>query len=347
MHDLDFIVPAALVAAALAAELLRDTSMPCLARMLARARRVEDIDLPPDAPLAPWQAWLFGRDEAAASIDRVNIAEAWAAAAGEPATTGGRWLAEPAHFTIANDHLRLDDPAALDLTVDEARQLAEAAGPVLAAAGWRLAPFRADAHRHWIVHRDDAASLSAAAIDRAIGENVAAWQPRSGADRNDAAALAWRRCVNEIQMTWFEHPVNAAREGRGSPTVNTLWLSGNGKPATALPTWWAIESAIPMVVALPITSDAPRALETFDALTEPARRGDWTAWRDRLAGLDSRLGVLAKGQATGAIGTLTVVLCGHEHFKVATVEAGDARKFWRSWTRGPSIADLLSEGVTP
>ncbi|MBC7939503.1 MAG: hypothetical protein H7Z19_07010, partial [Chitinophagaceae bacterium] len=55
---------------------------------------------------------------------------------------------------------------------------------------------------------------------------------------------------------------------------------------------------------------------------------------------------LAGEQASGRFGTLTVVLCGHDRLKVAGFRAGDAKKFWRSWTRGPSIADVLSEGLS-
>jgi hypothetical protein len=39
-----------------------------------------------------------------------------------------------------------------------------------------------------------------------------------------------RRWLNEIQMLLHEHPVNVAREERGEPPLNGIWLWGGGKP---------------------------------------------------------------------------------------------------------------------
>lgn len=50
----------------------------------------------------------------------------------------------------------------------------------------------------------------------------------------DARAL--QRTAMEIQMLLHDHPVNAAREGRGEASVNAVWLSGGGvwrRPAAA------------------------------------------------------------------------------------------------------------------
>src|SRR5258707_13045446 len=33
---------------------------------------------------------------------------------------------------------------------------------------------------------------------------------------------------NEVQMAWFEHPVNEAREARGLPAVNSIWFHAQG-----------------------------------------------------------------------------------------------------------------------
>ncbi len=343
MPDLDFLVPSALVEPGLADELLQGQSLPTLVHVAGRAGSRETVHLPSDASPDAWQAMLFG-PRAGVAIADINVAELWAMACGvAPYTDGRRYLAEPAHFTIANDHLRLDDPSGLGVTLDEARALAAAIEPVLMEAGWRLAPIEAATMNHWMLVRNDAVALSGASIERAIGDNVAHWQPRGADDAADDAALAWRRCINEIQMAWFAHPVNAARDEAGKPTINTLWLSGNGKPRSALPRYRAVDSGIALLAALPIEPDAPRVLESFDGFIGPARHEDWSSWREQLAAFDARLAAVVTRQAQRKIGRITLMLCGDASTKMITLDRGDMRKFWRGWSKKPALADLFAE----
>ena len=352
MHDLEFLVPFALVDPGLAADLLRDRPLPHLARILARATKPADIALAEHAPLTAWQTWVFRGDAGrAAPGDEINVAELWAMACGiAPAPAGRRWLAEPAHFQVARDHLRLDDPRGLGVTIAEARALADAIEPVLSESGWHLEPIEPATLTHWLLRRDDDLDLSGAAIDRAIGDNVAAWQPRSRAPlngRSDDAALDWRRCSNEIQMLWFGHPVNQMREERGLPAINTLWLSGNGAPRSLLPHYRAVDSSLPLLAALPVEPDATRALESFDRFIAAARDQDWSGWRVQLDALDARIGALLDEQRGDVIGKLTIVLCGRDRIRSLCVAARDFGKFWRGWSAGPSIAELFAEHPAP
>ena len=353
MRDLDFIIPSALVDPSLAPELLRDVRMPHLAGLLARAEAPALFAMPSHAPLTTWQAWVFAH-RAGVDPAHVNLAELWSMACGmPPRSNGGRWLLEPAHFRIAKDHLRLSDPRDLAITIAEARTLTELAEPVLAEAGWQLDPLEPATLTHWLVSRRDGVALSAAAIERAIGDNVAAWQPRTvpaasdaaaaGATVADPAALAWRRCVNEIQMLWFGHPVNEAREAAGRQSVNTAWLSGNGLPRSVLPHYAAIDSSLPLLAALPIEPDASRTLESFDGLVAPAQEDDWSTWRDTLAALDARVGALRASQAAGGIDQLTLSLCGRDRVRSVTLRRGDTKRFWRAWRGTPSLAQWFAE----
>ena len=358
MHDIDFIVPGALVAAPLAPELVRDLELPNLTRIARHASDSVELEREDHASLAPWQAWVFGANAQTGFEDAdINLAELWAMACGLPQVHGGsgRWLAEPAHFRIAQDHLRLDDPHALAITLDEARALSTSITPLLAEAGWRLEPVETSTRTHWFLLRDDAFDLTGAALDRAIGENVAHWQPRAWhatrvatesravfADIEDTG-LAWRRSVNEIQMLWFGHPVNEAREANGRPTINTLWLSGNGAAATPMPHYRAVDSTLELLAALPIEPDATRVLESFDALIAPARTEDWATWRSNIAALDARLGEALAAQRAGQIGTLCLSLFGADGGRVLRVEPRDLGKFWRAWGAAASLADLFAD----
>lgn len=362
MHDLEFLVPSALVDPALATDLLRDRPLPHLSRVLAHAAKPEDTVLAEHAPLTPWQWWVFGgrgdMRDASKPGDEINLAELWATACGiAPAPNRRRWLAEPAHFVIARDHLRLADPHGLGVTIAEARALARAIEPVLSESGWHLDPIEPATLTHWLLHRDDDLELSGAAIERAIGDNVAAWQPRPRAvaghvDKVEGtighdAALDWRRCSNEIQMLWFGHPVNQAREEQGLPAINTLWLSGNGAPRSLLPHYRAVDSSLPLLASVPVEPDAARALESFDGFIVAARDQNWSGWRVELDALDARIAALVDDQRSGAIGKLTIVLCGSDRIRSLGVAARDLGKFWRGWGAGPSLVEFFAEHPVP
>src|SRR5690606_4093503 len=80
----------------------------------------------------------------------------------------------------------------------------------------------------------------------------------------------WRRLVNELQMLWFDHPVNQAREARGLRPVNSVWLYGGGRPAQL--------------------SSAPAldtgSLRVVRGLHGPALVQDWGSWLQELERLD-------------------------------------------------------------
>ena len=144
-------------------------------------------------------------------------------------------------------------------------------------------------------------------------------------------------------MLWFGHEVNQKREDAGLPTINTLWLSGNGAPPSPLPHYAAIDSGIPLLAALPVEPDAPRALESFDGFIVPARHEDWSGWREQLGVLDARLAALVARQAQGTIGSVTLMLCGDASTTMITLKRGDTRKFWRGWSKKKSLVDLFAD----
>src|SRR3546814_1835718 len=47
----------------------------------------------------------------------------------------------------------------------------------------------------------------------------------------DLAARPWRRLVNEVQMLWYEHPVNQERYKQGLVPINSVWLFGGARSA--------------------------------------------------------------------------------------------------------------------
>lgn len=81
----------------------------------------------------------------------------------------------------------------------------------------------------WYVADSPFGDLIAAAPQRATGHNIDIWMHKGEQER------AWRKFQNEIQMTWYDHPVNQAREARGLLPVNSVWLFGQGALVDARP----------------------------------------------------------------------------------------------------------------
>lgn len=201
-----------------------------LARTLRRARVASRTHLDAAAPPElPCESWLRARFGAEGSI---------AAYALPPSpSTEPEVVVRPVHLHVGLDHLVLAPLAQLDVETDEARSLAAAANEWLAAEGieldaeradvWRLRACASDPSDTGPAATDSVAAIAAIAALRspsarnASGRNIDAWQPSGDAARR------WRQLNNLVQMSWFEHPVNLARERHARPAINALWLEGH------------------------------------------------------------------------------------------------------------------------
>jgi hypothetical protein len=156
-------------------------------------------------------------------------------------------------------------------------------------------------------------------------------------------AMRFHALMNEAQMLLHEHPVNAEREARGEPALNSIWFWGGGvvgaakarpfstvvgddplarglalaggMPARALP-----KDAGSMLAGLGdegvvlVVLDAPREAQLRERRTELER--DWFV--PLLAALRS-----------GRIGMLTLHLCGVDSLLEVETVRSDLRYFWR------------------
>src|SRR5690606_31245548 len=125
------------------------------------------------------------------------------------------WLAELAHVQIGRDGPVLTDPADLGTTQAESEALLAAARTALAGHGASATALDA---RRWQLHLPAGAARHTGTPDAVAGAPLDAWWPRSPETR------PWRKLANEIQMEWHDAAVNQAREARGLPPVNALWL---------------------------------------------------------------------------------------------------------------------------
>jgi hypothetical protein len=308
-------------------------SLPALELLLARARRSHG-----DAGnLEDWLAGAFGFEDG-----RVP-AGALTALAGGLAPGPQTWLrADPVHLRADRDRLILVPSQAFTVNAEEARALAGALAPLLAGK-FSLHPLAPD---QWSVRVEDE--------DEFVRRNGIAAEARApvelaGADVDPhLPPRAWLPLLTEIQMALYEHPVNTAREQRGDPVINSVWLWGAGKlPTAAGGSWQSVGAENSVALGLArlagIRHRAPgagagewlgrapedgRHLLVLDGLRGAQALGDVDGLARRLQALEEMwFAPLLAALKSGRIGMLTL----HVPEAGAAFEAArnDLRHFWR------------------
>jgi hypothetical protein len=279
--------------------------------LLARGRR----RTAPAHRLEQWLSEAFDLGEGpfpAGALTRI----AQGATPGEASWT----RADPVHLRVMRDHLVVVPAAAFELSAVEANALCAALN-----AHFPDADFRPHDACRWC------ATLSEA-VDGGNPLEVAGKQvdlPRR------AAAL-----INEAQMVLHAHPVNEAREARGAPTVNSVWLWGPGRATRARCAWQSVAADDPSVMGAARLAGAryrslPRsAAEWLERLPEDGRH---LALLDvlRVAPALEQLeqdwfSPLLAALRAGRIGMVSLhVPDGAEALSFETIRA-DLRRFWRA-----------------
>ena len=236
----------------------------------------------------PWAAWS-GQQAGLLSAEDLAAPQAWG------------WLSL-SHWHLGTEQVGMHDPADLQLSEAESRQLLATVQPLLEEDGFAL---RWCSPTQSLIGHPSLAGLPCASLDRVVGRNVDLWLQAGPRTR------AIRRLQNELQMAWHEHPVNQAREARGLLSVNSVWISGCG-------------------VAAPTPAQPAPRVE--DGLRIPALREDWPAWALAWRHLDAEvLRPMVQGVARGQAARLT--LCGE---RAACRLRPTRQPWWRAWRRpGP------------
>ncbi|MGQ0595509.1 MAG: hypothetical protein ACT4QB_23575 [Gammaproteobacteria bacterium] len=144
----------------------------------------------------------------------------------------GCWMrADPVYLRADLGRLRLFDGEGLLLARDEASGLAAEVAGVLAEHGFALHIGR-DSRRWYLLlpNVPDIVTRPPAAV---LGDHIDPYLP-SGPERR-----FWHRLANDVQMVLHGAAINAAREGRGEPPINSLWFWGAGTMPVRTPVPWA------------------------------------------------------------------------------------------------------------
>ena len=128
-------------------------------------------------------------------------------------------IATPFHAALGLTDLTPADPSTLSLSAEESRALCEAADAHMREDGLRV--HFVDAAR-WLFTCNQAVEVLTERPEWIVSELLRPNLPRG----RDARLV--ERWMNELQMLLHAHPVNIAREERGLPPVNLVWLWGFG-----------------------------------------------------------------------------------------------------------------------
>jgi hypothetical protein len=299
-----------------------------LEHLLARGRRAS-------APAAGLEQWLLAAWQTTGPAAHALVADG-----GVP--DDAWWLrADPCSLRLDRETVVPLDAAMFELARDEADALAGHLNRQLAGRGLALHPLQPE---RWYLRSDTPLGAAATPLPAARGKPVGV-RPGAGGDEARLQALA-----TELQMLLHDHPVNEARERRGEPPINAVWLWGGGRlECTAARPFQRVRTRDPLAAGLalgsgaavlPLPDDAARWLRAsgadgvelivLDALRAPAAYGDAAAWRERLAALERDwFAPLAGALRAGRIGMVTLHAIGAAGgFDVETTRQ-DLRHFWR------------------
>jgi hypothetical protein len=294
---------------------------PALELLLARGRREAADSL----SLEQWLHDAFeqaGDTLAAGALTLASVGD-------EP---GDAWWAraDPVHLRVLRDRAVVVPGEALDLRAEEVDALVASLN-----AHFGSLSFRAIAPRRWVVRlAEETPGLDSPAL--------------VAAGRDAASARGGQALLTEIQMLLHAHPVNEAREARGEPAVNSLWLWGGGRmPLTASGPWRSVTANDPAVLglarlagmqrrALPTSAEswlqcAPgsgRHLIVLDAVRAAAALEQQAEHEEGVTALDRDwFAPLLIALRTELIGMVSV----HVPAPGASFETarGDLRRFWR------------------
>lgn len=333
MSHITLVLPHLLPLPEFAPDLVRALQAPALASLLTRTSAHERGPRAETAHALPHEQWL-ARTLGLSGDGRPAFAAAAMRGFGLDPLDGTWFIVNPAHIQIARSHSMMADLRHLGLLHEEGRALYEAARPLCEEIGHPL--LFGDAQT-WFLRADDWPGIDSATPDTVVGMDLTDFVPRG------KQAMPLRRLQNEVQMLWHVHPVNAAREARRLPAVNSFWLwgaaaQGPGQPArltsVGAPGW--IRGLSSQALDSPDSVDAlddalaQDGLLFIDTLSDAAIAADWGTWVLQVQQLEEKLfAPLHAALVQGRIKELRLVLSSREALAEFTTTAMAQRKFWR------------------
>lgn len=333
-------------------EILSGLALPGLSTLLAQARTQRASPCSRDA----WLCAQFGLATSGTNTPPFAALRL----AGESLTeqdSCGPWVcADPVRLRFARQHLLLDGPTTLDLHADEIQHLTDDLNKSFADIGRFQFCSPTRGYLALDAAHADKLDVALASLPDAINRPVAQFQPQG------AHAAWWSHLSNELQVFCHTHAVNIAREARGAPTLNALWLWGAGAtpsrltaPAARLAARGAnadtLLRGLAKIAHSPIEEfdlQQPADWSLFDDLHEPTLQRDEAAWASALTALDTELFVpLAALLRSRKITHLQLVAPGDTSLTCFDIVPAPRWQFWQpSLSKSQLIAALSGPALS-
>ncbi|WP_225721658.1 regulator [Candidatus Vallotiella sp. (ex Adelges kitamiensis)] len=374
LSRLHLLIPFSLPTLANEHHVFQNLNKPALNSLIERATLVERVvgnDIQRSLPHEKWVASCFDishapttsklvqilgnavsnrlEDPTAADIDVPIAPYMLLADGGEP--RDAVWMCvEPIHLQVTQTHLLLSDPNILQLSTDNAIELLSVARPLIEELGIEL---EAPTPLRWYLSGEQLGLLASATPLQAARHNIENWL--SNETYTSHWPRTWIKLQNEVQMAWFNHPVNQAREECGLLSVNSIWPYAQGRimPVTRPFEYVLSRSAAIRGLALasaaalgvpPVSFDmlpqqsslAPTCdpsgvvLVELDQLSAPFLQQDWLRFRTVFAVMEHdwfapALAALKRYE----LSELTLTLCGDTIATTLAIRPIEMKKFWR------------------
>jgi hypothetical protein len=325
------LVPDLFWPAAAGGEPCRNLALPALETILARGHAIPSGGI----SLERWLAASY-----ALANEQLEFPLAPFALRGDGGDPGDHvWMhADPVHLKVHGDRLILAEASRLTITEDEARGFIAALNSQFAPEGIE---FTAPHPQRWYVRMAKMPRLKTTPTAEAAGRNVDSYLPAG----DDGAR--WRKIFNEAQMLLHAHPHNAAREARGTLTVNSVWFWGAGRARALSSPYDAVWASHPLPAGLAAAASSivrplPSSAELFlkernakpalvvAAILPTTAYGDIAGWRDAVTTLEQAwCAPLLTALKNGTLQYLTLHGLGPDYGYCATLERRALLRFWR------------------
>jgi len=305
--------------------------LPALEMLLARGRCTSNAS----QHLEAWLRDAFGLGDTPLAAGALTLL----GAGGDPGADC--WSrADPVDLRLLRDRVILVPGAALQVKREEAEALCAALN---AHFGSRMQT-RVVAPDRWVARFEKEIDIDAEAPVELSGRDVELSRP------GGPGGSFSHKMLNEAQMVLHSHPVNEAREARGEPAVNSVWLWGGGRlPKVGTEHWHSVSADDPLALGLaraasirhrPLGRSAAewldrmpeegRYLMVLDPLRVPLALGASGEYQDAVAAIERDWAApLLAALRQGRVGMVSIhVPDAGECASYETIR-GDLRRFWR------------------
>ncbi len=224
------------------------------------------------------------------------------------------WRIDPVFLSLATDHIKLGNARLDDLTMDQAQALISELSPALQALGAQI--FIGTAQR-WYLNWPNLGTLTTSSTGVALGRSVQIYQPTNAATDGPDVARQWRRFASEVEMTWFQSPVNLQRSHLQLLPANALWLqakpdrlvSQSASPFAKVDSDDDLSLALHACCAKKVSQNQ---LLCRHALLSPRMNADAWQWAQALAQLDHVVLSAIEQTIQQSANTIELILTGEQ-----------------------------------